>query len=76
MPKTFSQTVLEWWIKFEAMKPGTAYEISRCTKKPDVLIDVMKDFIDHSENGCQYEFDNEYKFFKRFTAVKLKTPAE
>ncbi len=65
MPKTFSQTVLEWWIKFDAMKPGTAYEVERCTKKPEVLVEVMKDYIDHSENGMNYEFSNDYKFFKR-----------
>lgn len=71
MPKTFSQTVLEWWIKFEAMKVGTAYEIAQCTKKPEVLTEVMKDFIDHSENGWQYEFSNCYKFFKRIADIRV-----
>lgn len=65
MPKTFSQRVLEWWIKFEAMKPGTAYEISRCTTKPEVFIEMCKDFIDHSEDGNNYTFSDDYLFFQR-----------
>jgi hypothetical protein len=65
MPKTFSQAVHEWWQKFDAMKVGTAYCISECTEKPEVFIAVAKDYIDHSEFGYQYDFDNEYKFFRR-----------
>lgn len=66
MPKNFSDRVLEWWVKFEAMKPGDAYEVKECSRKPEMFIEMCKYFIDHSENGMYFEFSNCYKYFKRF----------
>lgn len=63
--KTFSEAVNEWWVKFSAMKPGTAYEIAKCSKNTELFVDVCKDFIDHSENGNKYELSNDYRYFKR-----------
>lgn len=67
MNPTFSSWVHQWWQKFDSMDVGTAYEVSKCAKDPELFIEICKNFIDYAENGMFYEFSNDYKFFKRFT---------
>jgi hypothetical protein len=67
MPKTFSNIVDDWNIRFDKMKDGEKIEISVVGKRdPDLFIDMCKNYINTHPN---YEFSSDYKFIR-----KLNTP--
>ncbi len=68
----FAAWVDHWWANFSKMEPGTAYECARCAKNVELFTDMAKDFVDRYEFGYQFEFSNDYRYFKRFTKEVLK----
>jgi hypothetical protein len=69
--RKFAEWVEKWWQNFSKMEAGTAYECAKCAKNVEFFIQMAKDFIDHYEFGYQWEFSNDYKYFKRITKEKL-----
>lgn len=61
----FAQWSLSWWQKFDKMPVGSAYEVAKCAKNVELFVEMGKDYIDHSPEGYNYEFSNDYKYFKK-----------
>jgi len=69
--RKFAEWVEKWWQNFIKMQPGTAYECAKCAKNVEMFIDVGKDFVCRNPLGYQFEFSEDYKYFKRFTNIVL-----
>lgn len=47
------------------MEIGQAYEVAKCAKDAELFTRVCEDYIDHSENGEDYTFSEDRKYFKK-----------
>lgn len=71
MPDKLSEWITKWRNNFANMKPGTAYDISKCAKDTELFIQICKNWIDYYPDGFQYEISNCGRYFKRVTNQKL-----